>query len=152
MSQGTRGKFAEGKVRDALNVLSQQSNFNFMRLPDARAGSFVPTTADFLVGNKGQAWMLEVKEVQHEFRLNRHNYPAEQRSRVRMWEMAGFKSLVVVGFLPLKGTTYRADRQMWRAASLNYFTGDDTSSWDMRDLPLLTLAEALQPLMVTNPP
>jgi len=146
MSQGTRGKWAEGKVRDHLNIFAQQGNFNFMRLPDARAGSFVPTTADFLVGYKGQAWMLEVKEVQHEFRLPRYNYPTEQRSRVRMWEMAGFRSLVIVGFLPLKGAVYRADRLMWRAASLNYFTGDDTSSWDMRNLPLLTLTEALDEL------
>ncbi len=146
MSQGQRGKFAESKVRDALNVLAQQSDFNFMRLPDARAGSFVPTTADFLVGNNGVGWMLEVKEVQHEFRLPRHNYPTEQRSRVRMWEMAGFRSLVVVGFLPLKGAVYRADRRMWRMNSLKYFTGDDTSSWDMRDQPLLTLAEALDEL------
>ncbi len=146
MSQGTRGKFAESKVRDALNVLAQQSDFNFMRLPDARAGSFVPTTADFLVGHKGVGWMLEVKEVDHEFRLPRHNYPAEQRSRVRMWEMAGFKSLVVVAFLPLKGATYRADCRMWRSAPLLYFTGDNTGSWDMRTLPLFTLAEALTDL------
>jgi hypothetical protein len=146
VSQGSRGKFAEGKVRDSLNTLAQQSDFNFMRLPDARAGSFVPTTADFLVGNRGIGWMLEVKEVAHEFRLPRYNYPTEQRSRVRMWEMAGFKSLVVVAFLPLKGAAYRADRAMWRSASLSYFTGDDTSSWDMRGLPLLTLAEALTDL------
>ena len=143
MSQGTRGKWAEGKVRDYLNVIAQQAGFNFMRLPDARAGSFVPTTSDFLVGNKGQAWMLEVKEVENEFRLPRYNYKQDQSSRVRMWEMAGFKSLAIVAFLPLKGATYRADRKMWRAESLGYFTGDDTSSWDMRDLPLLTLAEAL---------
>ena len=146
MSQGTRGKWAEGKVRDALSARAQQSGFNFMRLPDARAGSFVPTTADFLVGNKGQAWMLEVKEVGHEFRLPRHNYPTEQRSRVRMWEMAGFRSLVVVAFMPLKDSTYRSDRAMWRSALLRYFNGDDTASWDMRDLPLLTLAEALTDL------
>lgn len=151
MSQGDRGKWAEGKVRDYLNVLAQQAGFNFMRLPDARAGSFVSTTADFLVGNKGQAWMLEVKEVAHEFRLPRHGYPTEQRSRVRMWEMAGFKSLVVVAFMPLKGAAYRADRQMWRAESLGYFTGDDTSSWDMRDQPLATLGAALSPLFLKDP-
>lgn len=146
MSQGTRGKWAEGKVRAHLNVLAQRGNFNFMRLPDARAGSFASITADYLVGNKGVGWMLEVKEVNHEFRLPRPNYPTEQRSRVRMWEMAGFKSLVIVGFLPLKGAVYRADRPMWRTSSLKYFTGDNTSSWDMRDQPLLTLAEALDEL------
>lgn len=147
MSQGTRGKFAEGKVRDHLKSLCALQGFNFMRLPDARSGSFTPTTADFLVGNRGPygstAWTLEVKEVEHAFRLPRKNYPQDQRSRVRAWELAGFHSLVVVAFLPLKGKAYRVDTPMWRAASLSYFTGDDTSSWDMQDLPLVTLKTAL---------
>ena len=66
---GTRGKWCESKVRDALRILSAQQGFNFMRLPDARAGSFTPTTADFLGGHKTpyrrNAWMLEAKEVEH---------------------------------------------------------------------------------------
>ena len=151
---GTRGKWCESKVRGALKDLSVNQGFNFMRLPDARAGSFTPTTADFLVGHKTpyrrKAWMLEAKEVEHEFRLPRKNYPQDQRSRVRSWEMAGFESLVVVAFLPLKGAAYKATTPMFRATNLAYYTGDDTSSWDMRDLPLLTLAQALTPL--TNLP
>lgn len=154
MSQGDRGKWAESKVRDRLKVMASQQGFNFMRLPDARAGSFVSVTADYMVGYRTpygkRAWMLEVKEVDHAFRLPRKNYPQDQRNRVRSWELAGFSSLVVVAFLPLKGSTYRASTLMWRKASLAYFTGDDTASWDMQDLPLLTLEEALHPLTLAE--
>jgi hypothetical protein len=143
MSTGQRGKWAEGKVREALALRAGVADFNFMRLPDTRAGSFQPTTADFLVAYRGRVTLLEVKEVQHAFRLPRSNYPQDQRSRVRAWEMAGVCSLVVVAFLPFKGAAYRADREMWKSAPLAYFTGDDTSSWDMRDLPLRTLDRAL---------
>lgn len=154
MSQGDRGKWAEGKVRDRLKELSAQQGFNFMRLPDARAGSFVSVTADYLVGYKdpygNRSWMLEVKEVNHICRLPRKNYPTEQRSRVRSWQLAGFGSLIVVAFTPLKGSAYRASTEMWRRAGLSYFTGDDTGSWDMQNLPLMTLEEALKPLNLTS--
>ena len=147
MSLGDRGKWGEGKVRAYLTMLQAQQGFNFMRLPDARAGSFVKTTADFLVGLKTpyrrDAWMLEVKEVNHTFRLPRKNYPQDQRAMVRAWELAGFDSHVVVAFLALKSPTYRATDLMWRWAPVGYFTGDDTSSWDMQDLPLVTLETAL---------
>ena len=156
MSQGTRGKWAEGKVRDRLKEMATQQGFNFMRLPDARAGSFVSVTADYLVGRLNgygrRSWMLEVKEVDHQFRLPRKNYPTEQRNRVRSWELAGFSSLVVVAFTPLKGSAYRATTPMWRYAPLSYFTGDDKESWDMRNLPLVALEEALKPLDLVNLP
>ncbi len=154
MSLGDRGKWSEGKVRDHLKLLSSRQGFNFMRLPDARAGSFTPVTADFLVGLKTpyrrEAWMLEVKEVNHVFRLPRSNYPVEQRARVRAWELAGFQSHVVVAFSPLKSATYRATDRMWRCASVGYFDGDDTASWDMRYLNLLTLEEALRVFSSTS--
>lgn len=144
MTQGTRGKFAEGKAREWLKKESDdRSDFNFMRLPDARAGSFQPTTSDYLVGHRGIGTFLEMKEVQHDFRLPCANFPGDQRGRIQAWELAGFKSLIVVCHTTLKPGSYTRGLKMWRCAPLSYFLNPEGASWDMRDLPLLTLDQSL---------
>ena len=129
-----KGKYAEGLVKKELARLSLQQSFAFYRLPDARSGSFTPTLSDFIVESKGVTTLLEVKEVNHEYRLPRPNFKLENRNRMRMFEMAGMNSLILVYFTPVK---------LWRAERLIYFTGDETGSWDMRDSQPILLSSAL---------
>ena len=149
MSTGTRGKWAEDKVKALLKGWAGSSRLNYWRLPDARAGSFQPTTSDFLVGVGGLFTFLEVKEVDHMYRLPKPNFKMDQRGRIRAWELAGAQSLVLVAFTPLK--TRGPECKMWRSCRLSYFTGDDTGSWGMASQPLSTLDTALAPLLLKDP-
>ena len=96
MSLGDRGKWAEGKVRDALKKRALQTRFAFLRLPDARAGSFTPTTSDFMVVSNGVPIFLEVKQIDHVFRLGVKSFDQGQRSRMRLFVEAGALARVVV--------------------------------------------------------
>jgi len=119
-------------VRQGLEALSSKSSFNYMRLPDARAGSFQPTVADFLAVHRGFTHFLEVKEVQHAYRLPAKNFSLDQRARLAAFRAAGAMAWVPVYFTPLK---------IWRCTSAAYFSDASATSWDMRDLPVVTLNE-----------
>lgn len=149
MSTGDRGKRAEGKVRAHLEAFAQQSSFAFHRMPDARAGSYQPTLADFLCKSPSGMWLLEVKEVDHLYRLPEKNFSGDKRSRMRMFEAAGAKTLVVVCFTPHRQGYSPRDQTsaaIWRGASLDYFKSGLTS-WDMRDLSLTPLIHLLQRML-----
>lgn len=130
-----RGKEAEKKIKDFLEKLKSTTSLVYHRLPDTHSGSRVPTLADFLVGIGGEAALLEVKEVNHGYRLPYGNFEVENVSRMKMWRLAGFKTLVAVYFKPLK---------QWRMVSSDYFErrplcsadGKPIGSWDMRDVQL----------------
>lgn len=129
MSQGDRGKWAEGKVRDALKKRALQTRFAFLRLPDARAGSFTPTTSDFLVVSNGVPIFLEVKQIDHVFRLGVKSFDQGQRSRMRLFVEAGALARVVVA---------SSQTKLCRLADLVWFESrmtESLSSWDLRSLP-----------------
>ena len=136
-----RGKYAEGKVKAELKRL-EAANCAHHRFPDRRAGSFVTAPADFMFLQSGVFRLLEVKQVQHDFRLSYQNFGADQVARLKMWQAAGAKAWVLVCFMPSK---------TWRLASVDYFTdrvlksatGKPVGSWDMRDVPVCTLPQAL---------
>lgn len=119
-----RGKWAEGEVKKLLKKL-EMANCASHRFPDAHAGSLATTPSDFLVCRAGKLTLLEVKEVQHDYRLPVKNFAPDQRARMRMWKLAGAQALVLVCFQPSR---------VWRLADIDYFTNEG-ASWDMRDVP-----------------
>ena len=133
MSTANRGKYAEAAVKKQLASINRM-DFAWHRFPDARAGSFTPTLADFLAVDCGRVRLLEVKEVAHDYRLPRPNFSADSRARMRMFQAAGSVCEVLVYFSTIK---------KWRYADLEYFGTQTTGSWDMRDLPVINLKEIL---------
>lgn len=140
-SPGARGKYAEGKVKAELEKRAQKMSFVYYRPPDARAGSKKEAPGDFItvtLGGTGITFtdLLEVKEVAHDFRLPKKNFPQEQRARMRMWQKAG-----VEGYLLVLHTT----TGNWRVIGISEFDGDfeDKGSWDLKDYTERTLQEAL---------
>ena len=145
MSAGTRGKWAEAEVRKQLTLYSNFSSFAFMRLPDMRAGSRQPTLADFMTMHQMQFGLLEVKEVEkHDFRLPHGNFDEGKVGRMRTWQMAGANAHVFVCWQP------GAKTAIWRHAPIDYFLTRTGGSWDMRDLPVVTLKQAME--AVYGPP
>lgn len=138
MSVGTRGKYAEGQVKKKLASL-EAANQAYARWPDARSGSFAVALADFLIMRNGKMTLLEVKEVNHEFRLNYQNFDASQIARMRMWKSAGAQGHVLV---------YHTPSKFWRAADVSWFflnytktneVGKAVGSWDLRTIEPITL-------------
>lgn len=139
MSAGTRGKWSEAEVRKRLNLYSGYSSFAAFRLPDARAGSRQPTLADFMTMHQAQYGLLEVKEVEkHDYRLPHQNFDELKVGRIRAWQMAGAAAHVVVCWRP------GAKTAIWRHAPIDYFLKREGGSWDMRDLPVVTLDQAME--------
>ena len=133
MTYANRGKEAEGLVKKHLTKLSEQSHTTFYRFPDARAGSRQTAPADFMLVHAGHLILLEVKEVDHSFRLPHKNL--SQVPSLRRYEMAGAVSIVLVYFKPEKA---------WRAANPNYFLKTEGGSWNMSNIPLMTLADCVK--------
>lgn len=142
MSAGTRGKWSEGEVRKKLQQYAAFSSFTFYRLPDARAGSFQPTLADFMTMHKMQFGLLEVKEIEHEYRLDYKNFDEAKVGRMRAWQMAGSQANVVICSKPGK-------QAVWRVASIDFFFGTKnpdkpSGSWDLRPLAEVSLSTAME--------
>lgn len=134
-THASRGKTAEKLVKAKLDRLSLQTGTVSYRLPDARAGSFQTALADFLLLHKGVLHLLEVKEVEHEYRLPHDNFGADQVARLRRFKFSGAESHVLV---------YHSTLKKWRTADVDYFLARDGGSWDLRDLPLLDLNDILK--------
>lgn len=147
MTQANRGKWAEGRVRGYLNDISKTINATFMRLPDTHAGSFQPTTADFLVNCRGLHTMLEVKEVDHMYRLPSKNFKADQRARLTNWRSLGTNTSVVIAHMPYREGIPPAKLKstlMWRYIPAVWFGSAEVPSWDLREFSLRTLDQAME--------
>lgn len=134
---GTRGKYAEAKVK-ALLKASEAVNFAHYRFPDARAGSFTVTPCDYMVCKQGSLTLLEVKEVNHAFRLPHGNFSKDQVARMRNFESAGAAAWVLVYFTPLK---------LWRCESISYFLQREGGSWNMSHIETETLEPLLRKIL-----
>ena len=140
VAAANRGKYAEGEVKKFLKKL-EAANCAHHRFPDAHAGSFVTAPADFMFVQAGKFRLLEVKEVNHETRLAYGNFSPEQVNRMRMWNLAGADTWVLVYHVPHKA---------WRLIPADWFrnrplkTGTDKpiGSWVLTEFPLMTLTEA----------
>ena len=144
-----RGKWAEGRLRDQLKLYSGWTSFVYERLPDAHAGSMKVALADFHGMHRGAHFLLEVKEVQHEYRLPYQNYSADQVARMRTWKMAGSNVNVLVCFQPGRAAK-------WRSVPLEKFLernpATPSGSWDLREYETHTLPELLQQIFGCSPP
>lgn len=121
-----RGKYAEGKVKDYLNKLNYSGAVAFYRFPDARSGSFQQALSDFLIMFCGRATLLEVKEVNHSYRLPAANYKLQQRAKARSFQAAGAIPLVLI---------YHTPDKLWRILHNDFFGNLDSGSWDLRGVP-----------------
>ncbi len=150
---GTRGKWAEDKVRQALTTLSTASNFTFHRFADARAGFKQDAPADFMLLNEGHVTLLEVKEVDHAFRLPYKNFESEQVSRMRVWSLAGASVAVLVLTKQAEERYNRSTSRVWRLAPLEFYLERPvepapgqkraTGSWNLTPIVPTTLEEAI---------
>lgn len=119
---GQRGKLAEGKVRAWMKTRSDaDASFWFYRYPDARSGSFQAVPADFGALHRRVPFLLEVKEVDHDFRLPQKNFSADKVARMHSYAMAGGECWVIV---------YHTTTKLWRLVPLVAFL-ERTPSWDL---------------------
>ena len=129
---GNRGKWAEGRVKAFLKK-HESASFTHHRFPDARAGSMVVSPCDFMFIRSGVLTLLEVKEVNHPFRLPHKNFSPDQVARMRSWQSAGARAYVVVAF----------NTGRWRGLPLDYFMIRTGGSWNMEAVPDYTEKEVL---------
>lgn len=130
---GQRGKWAEGHFRVFLKDQQDAGNVAFHRFPDARAGSFQVAPADFMFVREGIAYFIEVKEVDHVFRLPHKNFSEDQVARMRIWQLAKARTRVLV---------YNAPIGHWRVVPLQEFFVRTGGSWDLRQYIPRTKQEA----------
>lgn len=134
--QGELGKASEDAITAVLKTWDSRQSVAWHRIPDARAGSAKAALADFYVLERGQSFLIEVKEVDHAFRLPHNNFTVDQIARMRRFSMAGALALVLVHF---------TKTDSWRAARPEWFIKREGGSWDMAALPARTLHGFLQP-------
>lgn len=136
---GNRGKWAEKRVK--LFLKSRESaTCTHHRFPDARAGSFTVTPCDFMVMQSSFLSVIEVKEVAHDYRLPHGNFSIDQVARMRAFKSAGARAVVVI---------YSSTAGCWRVIDIDFFIAREGGSWDFRNYPLLSEAEAFK-LMIKD--
>lgn len=141
---GQRGKYAEGKVREILERLnSQHAKFDYGRIYDARSagGKGIPgRPGDFEFYAPGLFGLIEVKEVDHPFRLPKKNLDKEQIAKLRKRQLAGGVIFVLI----LHTTT-----GLWRRVPIDWLhERAGQPSWDLSEFITHGTADVtLQPLM-----
>jgi hypothetical protein len=119
---GQRGKFAEGKVKAWMTKRSDaEAAFWMYRYPDPRAGSLQAVPADFGALRLGVPYLVEVKEVDHDFRLPAKNFSADKVARMNKFRIAGGECWVVI---------YHRTTKLWRLAPILAFA-ERLPSWDL---------------------
>jgi hypothetical protein len=126
-NRGQQGKQAENLMADALKAFEdffQDGQFNFERNPDARAagGVFKAVTGDFHAWWRGKAFFIEVKQVDHAFRLPAKNFEPPSRARLKRKALAGCRVGVFIFHTPTK---------QWRLCPIDMFFGYEDPSFDL---------------------
>lgn len=155
-SPADRGKAAEGQVKDHLKALNDRHmHFCYNRNLDAHAagGKFQAQAGDFQAfswpaasgweaqGGEGQRpasrnFIIEVKEVKHDFRLPHGNYSVDKVARVEKRVHAGTEAIVLVRFT-------KAPVPYWRAVPHEVFRTRTGGSWDLSAYPIVDMKKAL---------
>lgn len=159
-SSANRGKYAEGKVKDYLKLLeAAHMDFTFNRVQDAHAaaGRFVPQPGDFQAFHllepatngykfcypKSRNFIIEVKELKHDFRLPHASYSADKVARVQKRVRAGTEAIVIL---------YHTTAKVWRAVPFEVFTDRSVGgSWDLREYPTVDYRTALSEFLGVLP-
>jgi len=151
-----RGKSAERIVREILDGFNTRvAGFCFNRNLDAHAagGRFPAQAGDyqaFYLDKDGylekmfwrsRNFIIEVKEVAHDFRLPQKNYSADKVARVQKRVMAGTEAIVAI----LHTTT-----GLWRLVPFALFTGERPTSWVLSEYPYVDIESALAEFMGVN--
>lgn len=135
-SPGQRGKWAEAKVRDLLKKLGEESAlFDWERILDARSagGRFRSQIGDFAVFMPKLHGVIEVKEVDHDYRLPHKNFDAEAIGKLYKRQLAGGKVWIVVAH----------KRKAWRLVPFEVFRTRTGGSWDLREFPTYTKVDEI---------
>jgi len=138
-----KGKYAENKVREKLKEM-EAAGCAFHRFPDAMAGSLVTSPSDFMVMKEGRLILLEVKEVNHAYRLPLKNYSPDQMARMRMWEAAGAKALVVIYFTPLRAWRWVTTQDLFESKQVLLSQPKPGGSWNFSQTPATTLTHVFE--------
>lgn len=161
MTAANRGKYAEGEVKKHFDHLARRNHhFTFNRNQDAHSAGghmSVPQAGDFqafgwyaatLPGARAHSrnFIVEVKEVKHEFRLPYKNYSADKIARVNVRCLAGTEALVLICHMPAK---------KWRAVPQAFFNERDadkpSGSWDLSEFPYVDFKTAMNEFMGVAP-
>lgn len=136
---GQRGKWAEDQFKKWAKAQSESKiAFAHYRFPDARAGSKSYVPSDFMVVENGKPIFIEIKEVDHEYRLPVKNFSADKVARMRKFTLAGATGWVMVYFVQVKA---------WRIETVEFFLSPEGASWDMRNHKAMSFAEAIAEIM-----
>lgn len=143
-----RGKVAEADVRKLLERLARASaKFVFERRYDARSagGRFPSQAGDYGYYAKDRRnyppdpvevsvnGLIEVKEVDHDFRLPQKNFTKEKINRCTLRQMAGTEIIVLV----LHTTLHQ-----WRRPPFEIFRDNPAAtSWDLSAYPTFDSVE-----------
>lgn len=129
---GQRGKYAERETQKVLDRLNRLLlDFDYTRVADARAarGRLAAQVGDFEWFRPAYHGVIEVKTVQHDYRLPVAKLP--QLPRLKKRALAGGKILVLV---------YHTTTKRWRPCPLAAFKGE-MSSWNLSDYETFDTAE-----------
>lgn len=153
-SPADRGKAAEGQVKDHLKALNDRHmHFCYNRNLDAHAagGKFQAQAGDFQAFSRVESKMrdewnnpvhssrnfiIEVKEVKHDFRLPHGNYSVDKVARVEKRVHSGTEAIVLVRFT-------KAPVPYWRAVPHEVFRTRTGGSWDLSAYPIVDMKKAL---------
>lgn len=135
-----RGKYAEGQIKKVLAKYAERADFAYQKFADTYAGFRSAAICDFMILSQGQLTMLEVKEVNHEFRLPKGNISEDQIARIKVWQLAGANAYVAIYFKPLKS---------WRLVPITFFNAlpAGVGSWVLTEYPLMKLNELVPNLI-----
>ena len=144
-----KGKWAEAEVQKIFRAKSDDNlNFTFNRTLDARSagGKFPAQAGDFqwfrLQDGASTNGIIEVKEVQHLYRLPYKNFDKDAYARMRKRELAGSRCIVVIAH---KLKDMKPADVTWRILPLPYFAdrNPDVGSWDLSEVDLINLKTGL---------
>jgi hypothetical protein len=129
--QGSRGKASEKAIKAMLEKFNRRyARFDYERVYDARSarGRATARTGDYNVWCNSIPYTIEVKEVDHKFRLPAKNFDAAAVARMEKRLLSGTTCLVLVFHKPLG---------LWRMPSLDVFS-EAKPSWDLTAWPTFT--------------
>lgn len=142
--RGDLGKWAEKQTHTWLEEMSKRTlRFKYHRLPDARAarGALAAQPSDFIVGLRGIASWLEVKETEQVRRLPKAKI--SQYGQLYSWYLANFQVFVLVYRSKLDDWVILNGYQLFEgdAVSLTSFSMDDQPSYPTAAAALAALYE-----------
>ena len=135
-SAADRGKKPEDEVRKYLKAYDERTHaFDWHRNYDAHTagGRFQRQTGDFEFYFPDEHGVIEVKQVDHAFRLPHKNYAEEKVAKVRKRYLAGGRVLVLVYHTPIN---------QWRITDLHPYLERQGGSWDLSVWPIYPSAKA----------